>query len=307
MLKRTEGIVLKTTPFGEADLIVTYLTLDFGLLKAFAKGPRKIKSRFGSSLEPFTHSRISFWGKEDTTLPRLTQSDIIYSFQTIRDTLSCFLKVSEIAELTMHFIPERDVNKKVFSLLLNTLHDIENNPPEFPHTPFCKVIPPHPLLLKGGRGDFKGGKWGLSGADLMINHYKIKFLEYVGFAPKLDACGRCGKVGIDSYRDGYCFYVSHGSVLCEDCAKGMDSPRTTGSHAPTLMIGVEHACEGVVRGSPARLSPGVVKLYADLLIWDITKIKRIRPSVMLLSGLSDIMDMHIKYILTRPLKSKSFI
>ena len=48
MLRRTEGIVLRTFPFGEADLIVTFLTADFGLIKVFAKSPRKIKSRFGS-------------------------------------------------------------------------------------------------------------------------------------------------------------------------------------------------------------------------------------------------------------------
>ncbi|MFN3480839.1 MAG: recombination protein O N-terminal domain-containing protein, partial [Thermodesulfovibrionales bacterium] len=37
MLHRTEGIVLRTVPFAEADLIVTLLTLDFGLIKVFAK------------------------------------------------------------------------------------------------------------------------------------------------------------------------------------------------------------------------------------------------------------------------------
>ncbi len=240
MLRRTEGIVLRTIPFGEADLIVTYLTPDFGLLKTFAKSPRKFKSRFGSSLEPLTHSMISFWGKEDTDLPRLTQSDIIHSFQSIRDTLICFLKISEIVELTLYFIPERDVNQRVYSLLLNTLQAIENK---------CNK-------------------------NLMTIHYKIKFLKYVGYAPKLEACGRCGK-------NGYCFYISHGSILCETCAKGIDSP--------------------------IRLSPAVVKLYSDLLTWDTMKIKRIKPSNMLLSELSDIMDMHIKYILTKPLKSKAFI
>ncbi len=58
MLKRTNAIVLKTFPFGEADLIVTHLTYDFGLINTFAKSPRKIKSRFGSSLEPLTCSKI---------------------------------------------------------------------------------------------------------------------------------------------------------------------------------------------------------------------------------------------------------
>jgi DNA repair protein RecO (recombination protein O) len=245
MLQRTEGIVLRTIPFGEADLIVTYITPDFGLLKVFAKSPRKVKSRFGSSLEPLTHSKIAFWGKENTALPRLTQSDIMHSFHSIRDNLNYFLKVSEIIELTLCFIPERDVNRKVYSLLLNILQAIENNSSESSHT--CSLI---------------------------ANHYKIKFLEFVGFAPKLDACGRCGK-------NGYCFYISHGSILCEDCAKGVDSP--------------------------IRLSPAVLKLYNDLLTWDTAKIKRIKPTDMLLSELSDIMNLHIKYILDKPLKSETHL
>jgi len=275
MLQRTEGVVLKTVPFGEADLIVTYLTLDFGLLKVFAKSPRKTKSRFGSSLEPLTHSKISFWGKEDAALPRLTQSDIIHPFHSIRDNLNCFLKVSEIIELTLCFIPERDINRKAYSLLLNTLQAIENNSSEYTYASSGKVIPPYyPSLVKRGRGDFKGEKGKSIGEDLIVNHYKIKFLEFVGFAPKLDACGRCGK-------SGHCFYISHGSILCEDCAKGVDLP--------------------------IRLSPAVLKLYNDLLTWDTTKVNRIKPSHMLLSELSDIMNMHIKYVLAKPLKSEAFI
>jgi DNA repair protein RecO (recombination protein O) len=240
MLHRTEGIVLRTTPFGEADLLVTYLTSDFGVVKTFAKSPRKIKSRFGSSLEPLVQSKISFWGKEDASLPRLTQSDIIHSFQSIRDILSFFLKVSEIIELTLHFIPEKEANKEVYFLFLNALYNIENN----------------------------------SNKNLAIIHYKIKFLELTGYVPKLDACGRCG-------RKGNCFYVAHGTILCETCSSGMVSS--------------------------AKLSPGVVKLYKDLLTWDTTKINRIRPSKMLLSELSSIIDMHTHHILTKPLKSREFI
>lgn len=245
MLKRTEGIVLKNSVFGEADLIVTYLTPDSGLLKTFAKSPRKIKSRFGSSLEPLTHSRISFWGKEDAALPRLTQSDIIHPFQSIRNTLSCFLKVSEIIDLTLHFIPERDANKKVYSLLLNTLHSIED-------------------ILNQVQDN----------KDLRLIHYKIKFLELIGYAPKLDGCGRCGK-------KGYNFYMSHGSILCKVCAKGIDSP--------------------------LKLSPAVVKFYMNLLTWDATKMERIKPSDKLLSELLGVIDMHIKYILSKPLKTESFM
>jgi DNA repair protein RecO (recombination protein O) len=242
MLKRTEGIVLRTIPFGEADLIVTYLTPDFGIVKLFAKSPRKIKSRFGSSLEPLTRSRIAFWGREDASLPRLTQSDILHPFQSIRDSLDCFLKVSQLIELILSFMPERDANRKVYVLLLNTLTQIEVA--------------------------------GLAGKNLLAHHFRIKLLDLVGFAPKLDACGRCGKCG-------NAFYISQGSLLCEPCAKGIDSP--------------------------IRLSPAVLKLYTDLLTWDAARIQRIKPSDRLMSELSGILTMHITYILSRPLKSAAFV
>jgi DNA repair protein RecO (recombination protein O) len=239
MLKRTEGIVLRTVPYGDADLIVTYLTPDFGVLKVFAKSPRKIKSRFGSSLEPLTHSRISFWGREDASLPRLTQSDILNSFQSLREQFYCFLKLSELLELMISFLPERDANKMVYALLLNTL----------------RILPEQ------------------QNETLLITAFKIKFLQLVGFAPKLDACGRCGN-------RGYSFYLAQGSIMCEGCAQGIDSP--------------------------LKISPSAVKCYSDLLAWDITKIHRIRPSDVLLSELSALITLHVKYILSKPLKSETF-
>ena len=262
MLKRTEGFVLRTIPFGEADLIVTYLTPHFGLLKLFAKSPRKIKSRFGSSLEPLTHARISFWGKEDANMPRLTQSDIINTFHKIRDSLPCFLKVSEIVEVTLHFVPERDMNKKVYSLILHTLHSLEKNLPVRNRNKLTTAS-----SLKKGRGEE------FFHDDLLITHYKVKFLKYLGYAPKLDACGRCGN-------SGNSFYVSSGSIMCESCSKDIDSP--------------------------IRLSPPVMRLYSDLLTWDIKKIQRIKPSEKIISELTGIMDMHIKYILSKPLRSEAF-
>jgi DNA repair protein RecO (recombination protein O) len=185
MLKRTEAIVLKTTPFAEADLIVTALTLDYGIVKTFAKSPRKTKSRFGSSLEPLTHSNISFWGREDAELPRLTQSDIIRSFQSIRDRMECFFGVMEIAELTLSLLPEREPNKDVFGLLISIL----------------------------GRIDERS-----AGSDVLDTLlYRIRFLDMTGYGPRLEGCARCG-------RAGYNFYIAHGSVICGVCAENTDAP-----------------------------------------------------------------------------------
>jgi DNA repair protein RecO (recombination protein O) len=239
MLHRTEGIVLKTFPFGEADLIVTYLTGEFGLLKAFAKSPRKIKSRFGSSLEPLTHARIAFWGKEDTALPRLTQSDIVNSFHTVRSSLRCFLRVSEMIELTLHLVPERDANSKAYALLMETLQVMEAD---------CE-------------------------SRLLPVYYKLKLLETTGFLPRLHSCGRCGK-------KGDVFYLAHGSVLCEGCARGNESSLS--------------------------LSQGAIRLSSTLLGWDPAKLGRLRPSEPLMTELSRVLDGHVGYVTEKNLKAKAF-
>lgn len=161
MLLRTEGIVLRNTLFGEADLIVTFLTLDLGIIKAFAKSPRKIKSRFGSSLEPFTYSEVSFWGKDASNLPKLTQADIIKPFQGIREKIECLMKASEIVELTVRFIPERELNKEVFFLLKETLNAIEEAQP-----------------VHAARN--------ASVLDLIVLFYKVHLLRLAGYAPRLE-------------------------------------------------------------------------------------------------------------------------
>jgi len=239
VLRRTEGIVLRTTPFGEADLIVTYLTYDFGLIKTFAKSPRKIKSRFGSSLEPLTYSKISFWGKEDANLPRLTQADIILPFNSIRERLDCFLKATEIIELTLNLLPEHEANKKIFGLFLDILKVMEKD---------CTAL-------------------------LTVILYKVKFLDLAGYAPRLDGCARCGK-------SGFSFYVSHGAILCENCAGGTDSH--------------------------VKLSQGSIKFYESLRKWDSSLAERIKPSGSLFLELSNMLDDHIRYTLPKPLRSTAF-
>lgn len=243
MLRRTEAIILRTTPFSEADLIVTALTLDHGLVKTFAKSPRKTKSRFGSSLEPLTYSRISYWGREDAELPRLTQSDIIRSFQSVRDRIDSFFRVMGIVELTLNFLPDREPNRDIFNLLLFTLDRIDSRSAE------------------DGNGV----------SDTLL--YRIRFLDMAGYGPRLDGCARCG-------RSGYNFYISHGSIICAVCAKGMDEPM--------------------------KLSPGLVRLYETLRSWDLRKIDRIKLPRGLLSELSGMLDTHIQYTTTKPLRTKTF-
>ncbi|GEM_PF-264378 len=265
MLRRTEGIVLRTFPFGEADLIVTFLTSDFGLTRAFAKSPRKIGSRFGSSLEPLTCVRLSIWGKEEAALPKLTQADIVRSFQTIRDNFMVFLEVSDIVELTLNLLPEREANGKIYALLSNTLGALEL---------LLSRKNSRPNSARKANGGADRGEGMPDAVAVLMNQYRAKVLFFAGFAPKLDACGRCGEQGSR-------FFVSEGTVLCEVCAESADSPLA--------------------------VSGALIALYRDLLTWDTSMVQRIKPSKVLNRELSELLRLHVRTILAKPLNAEAFL
>lgn len=156
MQTRTEGIVLKSMEYGEADLIVTYLTRDLGIKKGFARSARKIKSRFAGSLEPMTHARISLMGKEGASLPRLTQSDILHPFQGLREGYACFVRICSMVELLCGLLPEDVAHRRVYDFMLVMLRRMEEQ---------CRPL------------------------DSLI--FKARLLGMKGYAPRLGGCSRC--------------------------------------------------------------------------------------------------------------------
>src|SRR5699024_3896555 len=72
---RTHGIILRTYKLAEADRIIVLLTPDRGQIRPVAKGDRRISSKFGSTLEPFMHTRLQL-------VPR-RNLDIIVQTETI--------------------------------------------------------------------------------------------------------------------------------------------------------------------------------------------------------------------------------
>ena len=179
MQTRTEGIVLKTQKYGEADLIVTYLTSDRGIIRAFAKSPRKTKSRFGSSLEPLTHAKISLWGKEQSSMPKITQSDIINSFYQIRENYNDFVRLSKLSEILLSLTPAEIPSKGLFSFFLNILQFITSS--------------------------------GEDRKDALHLIAQVRLLATIGYAPRLGGCGKCGT-------ESYDFYPDSGTTLCPKCS-----------------------------------------------------------------------------------------
>ncbi|MDQ3065319.1 MAG: DNA repair protein RecO [bacterium] len=54
------GIILRRINYGEADRIITFLTAEFGKIRAIAKGVRKQKSKMAGGIELFSVSELQF-------------------------------------------------------------------------------------------------------------------------------------------------------------------------------------------------------------------------------------------------------
>src|SRR4051812_2867377 len=75
----SEAFIIQTYPLQESDLIVSFLSRDFGKLRGVARRARRPKSPFGSSFERLSKVRISFFHKENRELVSIDACDLLQS------------------------------------------------------------------------------------------------------------------------------------------------------------------------------------------------------------------------------------
>src|SRR2546428_12654741 len=105
-LHQSDSIILKTYPLGEADRIVAFFSRDHGKLRGVANGARRMKNRFGASLEPLAHSRIQFFENENRDLVRIPSGallDFLMKLFQDYDRAAC---AGRLVELIDRFLPD---------------------------------------------------------------------------------------------------------------------------------------------------------------------------------------------------------
>lgn len=124
----TESLVLKSYNLAEADRIVVFFTREYGMVRGVAKGAKRLKSRFGSTLELFSTVNLSYFQKEDREL---------VSIQAVELTRSCFDDASDpdflntfsyIADLLMAFAPPHDPHETLYRMTKACLAAASENP-----------------------------------------------------------------------------------------------------------------------------------------------------------------------------------
>ena len=66
MTTSTRGLVIREQTIGESDRLVTLLTADYGLIRAFVRGAKQVKNRLASSTSLFAYSDFQLYRGRDT-------------------------------------------------------------------------------------------------------------------------------------------------------------------------------------------------------------------------------------------------
>jgi DNA repair protein RecO (recombination protein O) len=114
----SETFVLRTYPYREADLIVSFFTRDQGKMRGVARRARRPKSPFGSGLERLSHVRMAYFSKhEDAELVNLTSCELIHSQFALESDYACSVALDYFTEASDLLLPAHEPSEKFFRLL----------------------------------------------------------------------------------------------------------------------------------------------------------------------------------------------
>jgi DNA repair protein RecO (recombination protein O) len=125
----SETYVLRTYPFREADLIVSFFTRDQGKLRGVARRARKPKNSFGSGLERLSLVNLSYSQKETRELVNLNSCDLLQSQFDLLSDFDASVALDYIAEVSEHMLPPHEPNERFFRLLATVLSYMHTRTP----------------------------------------------------------------------------------------------------------------------------------------------------------------------------------
>ena len=178
MRLQTEGIVIRETTTGENDRIVTLLTKDMGVLRAFANGAKTMRSRSLSGTQLLCYSKFSIYSGRDAYV--ISEAQPIEVFFELRNDIERLALAQYFCELSAELAPREDEAPEELRLILNSLHYLaQGRRPQ----PFLKALT------------------------------ELRLLCMAGYQPNLVACADCGSYDAEPMY----FNVHDGTLRCSSC------------------------------------------------------------------------------------------
>ena len=116
----TDALVLKTKVTGESDLIVFLLTEKKGIVRAFAKGARSMKSKLHAATALFSYASFGLYEKNDVY--QVTDADLKESFFDLRTDLSRLSLGQYFCEVILKTVTEETDESTFYQLMLRSVY-----------------------------------------------------------------------------------------------------------------------------------------------------------------------------------------
>ena len=87
------------------------------MVRGVAKGAKRLKSRFGSMLEPFSTVHLEYFQKEDRELVSIRHLDLVRSCFDRASEPEVLQTFSYIADLLISFVPPHDPNETLYRMV----------------------------------------------------------------------------------------------------------------------------------------------------------------------------------------------
>jgi DNA repair protein RecO (recombination protein O) len=179
---KTEGVVVRSLRFGEADRILHLYTPHRGKVGAIAKGVRRARSRFGGRLEPFFRLDLVLHEGRGELLT-VTSAQTIAGHPRLREDGAALDTAARACDALARLFDTTEPHPDVYNLLCNELALLDADPARAGH------------------------------ANQLA--FRLKLLLAAGFAPQLSACASCGE---REHLTG--FSGAAGGVVCPACEAG---------------------------------------------------------------------------------------
>lgn len=178
MQTTTKGLVIREQTVNESDKLVTLLTEDFGIVKAFVRRAKAVKNQNASSTSMFVYGEFSLYRtKEAYIIDHATPIEVFFDLRQDIETLTL---AQYFAQLGYFLWSEDQPAPELLRLILNALH----------------------LLCKGNKEH-----------KMLKAIVELRAMSLAGYMPNLVACYRCG-----AYESEIMYFdLEEACIYCEDC------------------------------------------------------------------------------------------
>lgn len=181
MKMNTDALVLKVTDTGESDRLLTLLTSEYGVIRAFANRAKKINSKFLGATQSLCYADFSIYsGRDSYIINDATPKEVFFG---LRNDIEKLALGQYFCALVAELAPEIEPAGEYLRVVLNSLHLLEKD---------------------------------MRSPDFLKAVTELKLLSFAGFMPDLTACKACSGV----LRGDTLFSPEDGCVYCSECKSG---------------------------------------------------------------------------------------